>query len=97
MAFTALLELTLRAEKVEEALGVVYDTLDATKAFPGCVSTEVLLDVEDGTHVVVLERWDSAESDAAYRAWRRTPEGASALGSVLAAPARLTKYTTADD
>lgn len=95
MPVTALLDLTLRAAASPDTLAVIHDTLRATNAFPGCLSTEVLLDVEDPVHVVVLERWDSLESDAAYRAWRATPEGASSLGTVLAVPPRLTKYTTA--
>ena len=94
MSLTALLDLTLRSP---DGLRVVHDTLAATKAFPGCLGVEVLVDADDAGHVVVLERWESAERDAAYRAWRRTPEGASSLGTVLATPARLTKYTTESD
>jgi heme oxygenase (mycobilin-producing) len=36
------------------------------------------------------------EHDQAYRAWRATPEGASDLGSILAARPRLTHFTTAE-
>jgi hypothetical protein len=45
---------------------------------------------------VVVERWESIEADAAYRAWRQTPDGASILGSILAAPPKLSKLHLTD-
>ena len=95
MAITALLELRLAPQDVAGAHAVLHEVLAATRAFEGCLGVEVLVDVEDEAHVVVHERWASLEADAAYRAWRATPEGASALGSVLAAPPVLTRFTTA--
>ena len=95
MIVTALLDLTLLPASVADAPSVLRDTFRATAAFPGCLSVEVLLDADDPTHVVVLERWDSADSDAAYRAWRATPDGASQLRTLLASPPLLTRFTTA--
>jgi heme oxygenase (mycobilin-producing) len=46
--------------------------------------------------VVVFETWESPEADNAYRTWRASPEGASSLGSILAAPPGLTLYTVAE-
>ena len=94
MTVTALLDLILLPTRVDDAPSVLRHTLRATRGFPGCLSVEVLMDAEDATHVVVLERWDSPESDAAYRAWRATPDGASQLGTLLASPPRLAKFTT---
>lgn len=96
---TSLLELTLTAEAVADRAAtdaVVSQTLEATRAFDGCLGCDVLEDVDDPAHLVVLERWASLAHDDAYRAWRRTPEGASRLGEVLAGPPRLTRFTTAD-
>jgi hypothetical protein len=45
--------------------------------------------------VVIYETWESIEHDGAYRAWRATPEGASDLGSILAAR-KLTQFTVAE-
>jgi quinol monooxygenase YgiN len=95
VTITSLLDLTLAPDSAQDALDVLHETLQATRAFPGCRSVEVLLDVDDATHVVVLERWDSLASDSAYRAWRATPDGASRLMSVLAGPPGLTRFTTA--
>ena len=93
---TALLELTLTPEAVASAPAVIGTTLEATRAFDGCLGVDVLVDAEDETHLVLVERWESMEHDAAYRAWRVTPEGASQLGTLLAAPPKLTRLTTTD-
>lgn len=91
MPITSLLELQLRPEAVAEAPGVLAETLVATRAFPGCRGVEVTVDVADATHVVVVEAWESLEADDAYRAWRATPDGASELRRLLAAPPQLTR------
>ncbi|WP_345710379.1 antibiotic biosynthesis monooxygenase family protein [Kineococcus glutinatus] len=96
MTITALLDLTLRQESLPEALVVLHETLAVTRAFPGCLEVEVLVDSRDPAHVLVRERWDSPESDAAYRAWRATPDGASRLGDIIAGPPALRTFTTAD-
>lgn len=91
MAITSLLELTLRPDAVATAPALLTETLQATRAFAGCRGVEVMVDTADETHVVVVEQWESLEHDDAYRAWRATPEGASRLGEILAAPPRLTR------
>ena len=96
MAVTAILDLQLKAESLDTAHGVIRDTLTATRAFPGCFHVAVLVDSDDPAHVVLFETWESIEHDRAYRAWRATPEGASQLGSILAAPPKLTLFTTAE-
>jgi quinol monooxygenase YgiN len=90
-----MLSLTLDPQRTAEAHDVIRETLRATRAFDGCQSVDVLVDTDDPTRVVLLERWDSLQSDSAYRAWRATPEGASTLGTVLAQPPALTRFTTA--
>lgn len=94
MAITALLELTLKADAVADAPGVLTETLEATRAFAGNEGVEVLYDVTDPGHVVVIERWASLDHDDAYRTWRATPEGASDLGALLAEPPRLTRWSS---
>ncbi len=96
MTVTAFLDLTFQAGHVADAPDVLRATLVATRAFPGCAGVDVLVDAADPAHVVLVEQWDSLASDDAYRAWRATPEGASGLRAILAAPPRLTRFTTAD-
>ena len=96
MAITAMLDLQLKPEAVETASEIIHETLAATRAFPGCFHVAVLVDSNDPAHVVLYETWESVEHDSAYRAWRATPEGASRLGSILAAAPKLTLFTVAE-
>jgi quinol monooxygenase YgiN len=96
MAITAILELQLKADSLETANEVIHATLTDTRAFPGCLGVTVLVDSADPAHVVAVETWESIEHDRAYRAWRATPEGASGLGAIVAAPPKLTHFTVAE-
>jgi quinol monooxygenase YgiN len=96
VAITAILELQLKADSLETADEVIHATLTATRAFPGCLGVTVLVDSDDPAHVVVYETWESIEHDRTYRAWRATPEGASDLGSIVAAAPKLTRFTVAE-
>jgi quinol monooxygenase YgiN len=95
VATTALLDLQLKADSLETAHKVIHETLTATRAFPGCLGVTVLVDSADPAHVVIHETWESIEHDQAYREWRRTPEGASDLGSIVAGR-KLTIFTVAE-
>jgi quinol monooxygenase YgiN len=96
MAITALLELQLKPDALENANAVIHETLAATRAFPGCLGVTVLVDSKDPAHVIVHESWESMDADSAYRKWRTTPEGASDLGSILAGAPTLTWLTEAE-
>ena len=84
MALTALLDLTLSQESLTDAPRVLHETLKATRAFPGCLGVEVLRATDDPTRILIVERWESVEADAAYRSWRASPEGASEIPGLLA-------------
>ncbi|MFM9918668.1 putative quinol monooxygenase [Lacisediminihabitans sp. H27-G8] len=95
MTVTATLELSIAPESADVAHSVIHEVLAATRAFAGNQGVEVLVDVTNPLHIVVLERWESLEADAAYRAWR-AGDGASNLGTVLAGPPVLTVLTTSE-
>jgi quinol monooxygenase YgiN len=97
MAISSILDLRIKPESLEAAPAVIHETLAATRKFPGCLGVTVLVDSADPAHFVLYETWDSIESDQAYRAWRKTPEGASQLGSVMAGPPAVVHYDVADD
>jgi heme oxygenase (mycobilin-producing) len=96
VAITSILELHLKADSLEDAHGVLHATLTDTRAFPGCLDVTVLVDNDDPAHVILYETWESIEHDQAYRAWRASPEGASDLGSILAARPKLSMFTVAE-
>nr|WP_255351532.1 antibiotic biosynthesis monooxygenase [Cryobacterium sp. MLB-32] len=80
------------------APAVLRDILAGPRAFDGCLGVEVLVDAEDPAHLILMERWASAEADAdaEYREWR-TVAGATELGSLLVSGARVAHVTTASD
>jgi heme oxygenase (mycobilin-producing) len=96
MAITAILDLQLKADSLETAHNVLRATLTDTRAFPGCLDVTVLIDTDNPAHVILYETWESIEQDRAYRAWRASPDGTSDLGSILAAPPKLTLFTVAE-
>lgn len=86
-----MLDLTLRPEALADAPLVLHETLAATRAFPGCLGVEGFHGTDDAARVMGLERWESVDSGAAYRAWRATPAGGYPLGGLLlGAPSRTT-------
>ncbi|WP_104136990.1 MULTISPECIES: putative quinol monooxygenase [unclassified Cryobacterium] len=96
MALTVLLDLHLKAEAPTNAPDMLRDILTGTRAFDGCLGVDVLVDAEDPSHLILLERWASAEADAAYRAWR-AGAGATELGSLLASAPQVSQFEIASD
>jgi quinol monooxygenase YgiN len=96
MTVISLLDFTVKAEELDAAPSLITETLKATRAFDGSLGVDVSIDVNDPAHVVLVERWESIEHDDAYRAFRATPDGASKLGTIVAGPPTLTRFTVAD-
>ena len=96
MTITVHLDLQLAPGSVALAPGLLREILADTRAFEGCLSVEVLVDLENPAHVILSETWESAEADAAYRAWRAGP-GATQLGTLLVAAPVLTAFEIATD
>ncbi len=97
MAITAFFEIRVRPETLDQGVHAeLHKILSDTRAFEGCLAVEVLIDSEDPTHIVAVEKWESEEHDTAYRAWR-AGEGKTNLAASLASPPILTKFSSADD
>jgi quinol monooxygenase YgiN len=94
MAITSLLDIQLLPDAPADAEARVSSVLSQTRARPGFVSADVVRDLDDPRHLVVIEVWESLEADDAYRAWRATPEGASELGKLTGGQVGLKRYET---
>jgi len=92
MAITSLLDIQLRPDAPSDVEARVSAVLSQTRARPGFVSADVVRDLDDPRHLVVIEVWESLEADDAYRAWRATPEGASELGELTGGQVGLKRY-----
>jgi quinol monooxygenase YgiN len=98
MSITAIFEIRLHPSAIRAARSIITDAVRDTRAFPGCESVAVLQATDDPQRIIVLERWESAEHDAAYRQWRAGEGAIAALADLLAAPPELTRavpYETA--
>jgi quinol monooxygenase YgiN len=87
---TAILELRLKPDSVDEGLGVVHRILGETRAFDGCLGVTVIQDGSDPAHLVAIEEWESLEKDSAYREWRAGEGAIPDLAALLAAAPSLT-------
>lgn len=92
MNITSLLDVQLLPDAPADAEVRVSAILSQTRARPGSLSVDVVRDVDDPRHLVVIEVWESLEADDAYRAWRATPEGASGLSELTAGRPGLKRY-----
>jgi len=92
MAITSMLDIRLREDAPADAESRVTSVLSQTRARPGFISADVVRDLDDPRHLVVIEVWESVEADDAYRAWRATPDGASELGELTAGRPTLTRF-----
>ncbi|QYN38858.1 antibiotic biosynthesis monooxygenase [Pseudonocardia sp. DSM 110487] len=92
MAVVALLEVQVDAESLQTSYDIVRETLKDTRAFDGCLSADVLVDRDDPAHLVMMEKWESFEHDAAYRAWRAGPGAAVKLAAVLVGKPKLSVF-----
>jgi quinol monooxygenase YgiN len=85
MSMTVLLEVQFQSDAPADAVETaIRETLEQTASFHGLESLEVLVDDEDPARMVVVESWTTAEDHDTYVAWRATPEGAAAIGPLLA-------------
>ena len=89
MPSTAILELRLKPDSVDEGLDVVHRILGETRAFDGCLGVTVIQDGADPAHLVAIEEWESLEKDKAYREWRAGDGAMPDLAALLAGPPSL--------
>ena len=92
MAITSVLDLQLRPDAPTDAEMRISSILSQTRARPGFLSADVVRDLDDPRHLVVIEVWESLAADEAYRGWRATPEGASELGELTGGQLTLRRY-----
>jgi quinol monooxygenase YgiN len=90
LASTAVLELRIKPESVDEGLEVVHRVLGETREFDGCLGVTVVQDATDPAHLLAIEEWESLEKDRAYREWRAGDGAMPDLAALLASPPSLT-------
>ncbi|MDV2477694.1 putative quinol monooxygenase [Rhodococcus zopfii] len=92
MALTALLELEFKPDALDDAKKVMDRVLGETRGFDGCLGIEILVDKGNEARWVIVEKWQSADHDTAYREFRAGPGAITDLGPLLAGAPKLTHY-----
>jgi quinol monooxygenase YgiN len=84
LASTAILELRIKSDAVDEGLEVIHRILAETRAFDGCLGVTLIQDNADPAHLIAIEEWESLEKDSAYREWRAGDGAMPDLPALLA-------------
>jgi len=63
------IEMPVKPDMLEDYLNILKGALVETRSYKGCRSVTTLVDQETSS-VVLVEKWDSAEDQQAYMAWR---------------------------
>lgn len=95
MAIKVLFEFKLNENAIDQGKKKLSEILVDTRAFDGCVSVEVVADLKDATHYVLLETWLSKEHYFAYGKWR-AGDGATDLGTFFSAPPAISLFEITD-
>ncbi|MGW4482189.1 putative quinol monooxygenase [Rhodococcus triatomae] len=93
MAVIAILQLTFKPEAADAAREVMTRVLKETRAFPGCVGVDSVVDAQDPNTWRFIETWESAEHDAEYRKFRAGEGAITDLGPLLAGAPSLSLGT----
>ncbi len=94
MTTTVLLDLHLDPAALDGAADVLSATLTATRAWPGNLGLEAIVDDADPAHVMIVEQWATTADHDAYARWRTTPEGRSGLADIVTEAPVTTSYST---
>lgn len=89
MQHLAILELTFKPESLDAARAVMTRVLTETRAFPGCLRVETVIDAESPNVWRFVELWESAAHDAEYRKFRAGEGAITDLAPLLAGPRSL--------
>lgn len=81
----SVVEVTFKDGQAEAGLEAVRESIKTTRAFDGCLGIDVGRPLDNPNRLVLVEKWTSAEHDAAYRKFRAT-QGPSRLGEFIAGP-----------
>lgn len=83
-------ELTIKPDRVDEFLDYTVENLKISRAYPGNVEFDILIDETQPDRVIFYEVWESAEAQQAYMAWRVEAGDLTKLLSLLAEDPKFT-------
>lgn len=96
MSITVLLELQAKPEAADELKAVFKEILPDTRAYDGCQGVDVFGNMDDGSNLVLYERWDTRQHYETYLAWRTETGALEKLSAMLAGPPSIRYYDRVD-
>ena len=96
MACTVILEIQAQADKVETLKGVFKEILGDTRAYDGCEGVDVTINQDDGTNIILIEKWESRAKYEKYLGWREETGALEQLGTMLSAPPSIRYFDPVD-
>ena len=82
MAFIVFVEFTVKDQAVDQVNDIMasQNELPTTRSQKGCLSVEVLAEMDNSNHFVLNEKWESKDDQLAYLKFREKqgPKGALA-------------------
>lgn len=97
MSVRVFLEVQVTPDDLDRAHNAVRNTLVDTRAFPGCLGVEVLIDESDPSRLLVFETWESFAAHDAYTHYRANDNPATELRSVVVAAPTTRRFTVGED
>ena len=85
--------MNVRPEKLDETLGAFDSLVAATRQEEGCITYELLQNVEDPHDLTFVEEWSSAEALRAHFETEHFKAIAARADELLAAPPDIRRYT----
>jgi quinol monooxygenase YgiN len=86
-----IVELDVKPGTARAAADAIEKSLADTRKFDGCRGAEVLLE-RGADKVVIYERWESPDRQAAYLEWRAGPGASDAVTPFVAKPPEIRTY-----
>ena len=85
--------MNVRPEKLDETLTAFDSLVAATRQEEGCITYELLQNVEDPNDLTFVEEWSSAEALQAHFETEHFKAVAARAGELLATPPDIRRYT----
>lgn len=92
-----LAQLVIKADKLDEFLDYTVANLKVSRAWPGNVQFDILLDASQPEKVLFYEVWESPEAQRAYMAWRVEAGDLTKLMSMLSGEPKFTPLRSIAD
>jgi quinol monooxygenase YgiN len=84
MSVVVLVDLNVKADRVDDLISYIAGVIDGTRAYDGCELMTMVVNQDDPSNVLFVERWETRAKYEAYLAWRTETGSMENLVGMLA-------------